>query len=166
MKKVWQSILSFFGYNKNEAIKSKTKKGVKDENVTYFDAPLYWGNLTTPTVISADDICDFGEKYADEKLFTRSKPWNRENYTLYSDAKRQTIEVTLKEDFMLMHLSFNSQETDGKGWMTSTTLGRLYGKTIKKRNDYNAGHSRNCLLRLVKMKLVVVNNKGQFQIAK
>ena len=67
---------------------------------------------------------------------------------------------------MLTNLLHNSQETKGKGWMSPTELGRKYGRIVKKRNDYNAGHSRHCLQRLLKMKLVVVNEKGHYQVVK
>ena len=162
MKRLWRSILSFFGSKKNEVVETTTKlEKAVDENPMLFKEPI-----ETKIDIKADEVCDFGERYVAEKTHTRSESWNRDNYTFYSNRNGREIEVTLKEDFMLTKLLHNSQETKGQGWMSPTELGRTYGRLIKKRYDYNAGHSRNCLQRLLKMKLVKVNKKGHYQIVK
>ena len=92
MKRLWRSILSFFGAQKNEVVKTKTTlEKTIDEKPTLFKEPL---ELTTQK-IKADKICESAEKYVIKKTFTRSESWNRDNYTFYSNRNGKAIEVTL-----------------------------------------------------------------------
>ena len=187
MKRVWKSILSFFGFKKNEktnSVKSETTKKIKDavdEHPYLFkDEPIDEPEKSTP-LINADKVNDFGETYKskEEKLptfkevkeqstkiaknnevHTRSEFWNRHNFTHYISRNGASVEITLKEEFMLSYLAHINHK-----WVSPTALGRAYGMKVKNRKDYNAGHSRNCMQRLLKMKLVQVNDCGHYKLS-
>ena len=85
---------------------------------------------------------------------TRSEKWNESNYTFWG-----TQQVTLKEAYFLNFLKERKSD-----WVSPTYVGYSYGMAVKNRNDYNAGHARHCLLRLVKFNLVQKNANGHYKI--
>ena len=145
MKQLWRKVVDFFSRKKSikKQIQEDEKKVAEvcdsstDDRIVFDREPLYGK-----------------EPKKERKTRTRSKSWNRDNYTLW-----QTQEVTLKEAFFMNYLKEKSHR-----WVTPTEVGRSYGYIIKSRNDYNAGHARHCLLRLVKFNLIEKNENGHYKI--
>ena len=147
MKKLWRKIVEFFT-RKDDAPTIEERIANDEKKVAEI-----CGKSKTEShrkVVEREKII----KPSVKRVRTRSKKWNRHNFVFW-----KTQEVTLKEAFMLNYLRERSHR-----WVSPTEAGRSYGVLVRGRVDYNSGHARHCMLRLVKMNLVNKNENGHYKI--
>ena len=76
-----------------------------------------------------------------------------------TEIRNRRIEgLSEKETWMLNFLKKNVRR-----YVSPTEVGRTYGEEVKNRKDYNSGHSRAVLLKLVSFKLAVMNEENHYK---
>ena len=143
MKRLFISIKEFL-FKKKQTQKSviSTEKKVSEKP---FEFPLKIDEIESQIVEEKNEKMNFGSH-----TFERQEKSEK--------RKSEDILLSEKEKWVYEYLKNN-----GDRYISPTEVGRNYGINVRNRRDYNSGHSRAVLLKLVSFKLATTNSESHYK---